>query len=146
MSIELALIPIAIAAVQGIGTAMEKKMDSKSYSLTTIMKDEAILAKALDHYGCSPKFMDHKGMESEIGDIKILFQQNPDGIFEALFEQDIPQETALEFIKNLQEEYTSIVQQETYLKLLERAREQGLLLETEQVTEDNSIVLTFKVN
>jgi len=34
------------------------------------------------------------------------------------------------------------VQQETYLKLLERAREKGYVFESEELTANNSIVLT----
>jgi len=90
--------------------------------------------------------VEDKNMLTKVGDIKILFHQDTDGVFEALFDHDIPFETAEEFIRHLQEEYTSIVQQETYLSLLERAKEQGLVLETEEVSSDNSIILTFKVN
>lgn len=147
MSIELALIPVAIAITQSIGSRLEKKVESdKTFSIPTIMKDEKVLRKALDSYGCTSQLVEEKNMVTKVGDIKIVFHQDAEGVFEALFDSDIPFETAEEFIRHLQEEYTSIVQQETYLNLLEKAKEQGLILETEEVSSDNSIILTFKVN
>lgn len=147
MSIELVLIPVAIAITQSIGSRLEKKIESgKTFSITTIMKDEKVLRKTLDSYGCTSQLIEEKSMLTKVGDIKILFYQDTEGVFEALFDCDISFETAEEFIRHLQEEYTSIVQQETYLNLLARAKEQGLVLETEEVSSDNSIILTFKVN
>jgi hypothetical protein len=147
LSIELALIPVAIAITQTIGSHMEKKMQFKdSYKIKTIMKDEILLQKALNHYGCKAFTVDSHQMESSIGDLTILFQRNNEGIFDAVFDSTIEFEHADQFVKNIETEYIHLVQQETYLKLMERAKEQGLVLESEELKENNAIVLTFKVN
>ncbi|KKK39993.1 hypothetical protein WQ57_01615 [Mesobacillus campisalis] len=147
MSIELVLIPVAIAVSQAIGSNIQKRMEeNKIYAVTTIMKDPQLLQKALLNYGCATSLLEENEMSSEIGDVKVMFQINSQGIFEALFEKGIPEEAALEFLTNIQDEYTSLVQQDIYLKLLERASGQGLVLESEEVNNNNSIVLTFRVN
>lgn len=147
MSIELVLIPVAIAITQSIGSHVEKKLDSKiEYHITTIMKDKDLVKKALENYGCNPNFIGNDEITSEIGESKILFLQNSEGVIDAYFDNEIPLDSATEFLNNIQEEYTSIVQQETYLRLLERAKEKGMILETEEITNSNSIVLTFKIN
>ncbi|MGZ0879018.1 hypothetical protein ACWZQY_023925 [Priestia megaterium] len=147
MSIELALVPIAIALTQTIGSHIEKKRETRhTYALKTIMKDARILQTTLNNYGCAPSIIGDGEMKSEIGDVQILFQQTEQDIFEAVFSNEIELEQAKGFLINIQEEYSHVVQQETYVKLLERAKQQGLLLETEEVSDTNSIVLTFKVN
>ncbi|MFE8700596.1 DUF1257 domain-containing protein [Cytobacillus sp. FJAT-54145] len=106
------------------------------------MNDENLLKRALEQYGCSFE-KDEKTLNVE--DFKIGFLKNDVGIFEAVFDIDIKFEDAQRFLQNIEEEYTHILQQETYQKLLHRAKEQGLILETEEVNESNSIILTFKV-
>ncbi|MEM5007386.1 hypothetical protein ABEP42_13835 [Priestia megaterium] len=147
MSIELALVPIAIALTQTIGSQIEKKRKTRhTYAIKTIMKDAHILQTTLNNYGCAPTIIGDGEMKSEIGNVQILFQQTEQNIFEAVFANEIDVEQAAQFLTNIQEEYGHLVQQETYKKLLERAKQQGLLLETEEVSDTNSIVLTFKVN
>lgn len=146
MSIELALIPIAIALTQTIGTKLGERMnDENSYSLKTIMRDEELLYKALENYGCNASLLDGEKMESTVGNLRLLFQKDEQGTFDLIADQSISAEHSAQFLKQLEEEYTHLVQQQTYLRLLERAKEQGLVLETEEVGGNNSIVLTFKV-
>ena len=48
---------------------------------------------------------------------------------------------AAELFSELYDEYTTLVQQEIYEKLLENIKDRNLNLESEEVTEDNSICL-----
>jgi hypothetical protein len=146
MSIEIALIPVVIAVTQSVSSHLTKRMDVNGmYTIETIMKDERILQKALEHYGCSSRLLSEYEVQSQVGDVPILFQRNEQGAIAASFEHAIRIEEAEPFIRNIEQEYTHIVQQETYMKLLERAKEQGLVLEAETVDDHNSIVLTFRV-
>jgi len=142
MSIEIVLIPIAIAVTQLASNRLEKKIENKeSYKLQSFMNDESLVKKALEQYGCSFRTEDKT---LSIEDFKIGFLQNEES-FDAIFDSTIKLEDAKQFLTNIEEEYTHLVQQDTYLKLIKRAKEQGLILETEEVNENNSIVLTFKV-
>ncbi|MBO1515416.1 DUF1257 domain-containing protein [Metabacillus bambusae] len=143
MSIELVLIPVAISVTQLASNRFEKKFENRSsYKLQSFMNDEILVKKALEQYGCSYRTEDHA---LSIEDFNIGLLKNDDSVFEAIFDSTIKLEDAQQFLSNLEEEYTHLVQQETYKKLIQRAKEQGMVLETEMVNEQNSIVLTFKV-
>lgn len=145
MSIELVLIPVGIALTHAAGSLLEKK-SGHTYCIQTVMKRQHLLQKALAQYGCSVYELNEQNCQTEVGDIKILFQQNDKGIFEALFDESVEKEHALEFIENLHAEYKYVIQQETYQKLVQRAEEKGLKLESEEFQQDRSILLTFHVN
>lgn len=146
MSIELALIPIAIAVGQTIVSKLDSKFEkNNSYAYKTIMKDEKLLVEALQSYGCSITSID-ENIKSTVGDIGIVFQKDEEGVMHAIFSNDIGQDHASEFLENLSTEYRRLVQEDTYKKLLERAKDKGYVLESEEVSENNSIVLTFQIN
>lgn len=144
MSIELILIPIGIAVGQKVATLIDKRNENKAYTIQTVMKKEHLLKKAIEQYGCSVQG-DETNYQTEVGDIKIGFYQNEEGVFEAIFDESVEQEHALEFIENLHTEYKYLIQQETYTRLVERAKENGLELESEAIQKDRSILLTFEV-
>ncbi|MDY7224439.1 DUF1257 domain-containing protein [Halalkalibacterium halodurans] len=144
MSIELILIPIGIAVGQKVATLIDKRNENKAYTIQTVMKKEHLLKKAIEQYGCSVQG-DETNYQTEVGDIKIGFYQNEEGVFEAIFDESVEQEHALEFIENLHTEYKYLIQQETYTRLVERAKKNGLELESEAIQKDRSILLTFEV-
>ncbi|HHW39156.1 MAG TPA: hypothetical protein GXX18_18295 [Bacillales bacterium] len=146
MSIELVLIPVGIAVAQSIGAMIEKNSTNETYKIQTVMKRQHLLQKAIEQYGCDVHEINKQNCETEIGDIKIYFQQGEDGIFEAVFDETVEMEHALEFIENLHSEYKYLIQQETYQKLLQEASEKGLVLESEERQQDRSILLTFNVS
>ncbi|KPB03423.1 hypothetical protein [Bacillus sp. CHD6a] len=145
MSIEIILIPVAIAVTQAVASELVQQTSRSIYILPTIMKDSVLLQQALDNYGCQTTSIDYDHLSYKIGDIQIIFQYSENQTFEAVFKKDIPREAAEEFVERLHEEYTSLVQQKTYKMLVERAKEKGLILETEHVNKQNSIVLSFQV-
>lgn|SRR5690606_23906921 len=145
MSLSLTLIPIAIAATSVVSYALQDKIEEGIYyKIDTNIKDEKILTEALRNRGCSVA-LDKRQIESTLGNVEIVFQRQEDDTISAVFHQDIPVEDAEEFVKNTHEEYTRIVQQKTYHKLVERAKNEGLILESEDRNEEDTIVLTFQV-
>lgn len=145
MSVSLVLIPVAIAVAGAISTRKERSQEvPDSFRLGTRMKDEGLLRTALENYGCRSVAMGQT-IDSTINGARILFERNERGVFEAVFVGDIPSDHAQTFLADLDEEYTRMVQQQVYQNLLSRARERGLILESEEVQEDNSIVLTLQV-
>lgn len=143
MSIELVLIPIAIAVTQLASDQFEQKMNNReNYKLSTMMKDEKLLERTLEQYGCEYS-LDNKAINLE--EFKLVLIKTKEEHFEAIFDASIEVEKAQEFLKNIEEAYGRIVQEDTYTRLIQRARENGLVLESEEVTRNDSIVLTFKV-
>ncbi|WP_226681718.1 hypothetical protein [Sutcliffiella horikoshii] len=146
MSIELLLIPIGITVATSIGEMItDYRKEGETYSVKTVMKKQHLLQKAIEQYGCHAQELTQENYEAIIGEIKIVFQKNEQGQFEAVFDKDVSTEDALEFIENLHTEYKYLIQQETYQRLREQAESKGLLLESEQVQEDRSILLTYQV-
>lgn len=146
MSIELVLIPVGIAVAHSVGSLIEKhKQDSRAYKIQTVMKSQHLLQKALEQYGCDINEINHQNYQTAVGDIRIFFQQNDRGIFEAVFDESVDKADALEFLDNLHSEYRYLIQQETYKKLVKQASEKGLELESEEIQQDRSILLTFNV-
>ncbi|MEI3612349.1 hypothetical protein [Pseudogracilibacillus sp. SO30301A] len=145
MSLSLTLIPIAIAASSVVSYALQDKIEEGIYyKIDTNLKDENILTEALKNRGCNVS-LDKRQIESTLGNVEIVFQRQEDDTISAVFHKDIPLKDAEEFVKNTHEEYTRIVQQKTYHKLVERAKNEGLILESEKRNEEDTIVLTFQV-
>lgn len=146
MSLSMFLVPIAIGAASTVVSyAIQEKVDEGIlYRMDTNMKDEAILAEALNHFGCNVD-LNEETFKSSLGNIQMAFQQQEDGTFSGYFNEQVSTDEAEEFLKDVQKEYTRIVQKSTYETLLTRAKEQGLRLEQEQKNDDETIVLTFQV-
>ncbi len=151
MSLSVFLVPIAIgaAAVTLRGSNEEElemslPQDKVYYKLETKMKDEQLLQETLQNYGSSTE-IENDEVTSTIGDTEIIFLKNSQGMYSAHFHEDIPLKDAEEFTDNIYEEYTRVVQRKTYEKLMQRAENEGFILETEETNENESIVLTFQV-
>lgn len=146
MSIEMVLIPVGIAVAQSVSTAINKKKEwNSSYTLETEMKDQATLEKALEQYGCKFNLIEEKNVETEVGELKIVFQKEVDSIYQCIFNQSVSIEDGRDFLNNIQTEYKYIIQQETYQRLLRQAEGKGLILQKEEVDSDRNILLTFQV-
>jgi hypothetical protein len=143
MSIELALLPIAIAA---IGAAINKKkslaQQPNHFAIETRMTDARLLEVALQNCGCR-SIASSQQLTTAFESAEILFQPAANGAFDAVFSGEIEAEQANAFIGDVFTEYTRLVQEDVYLKLKQRAAARGMMLESEQLQNDNSITLTF---
>lgn len=149
MSLSILLVPMAIGMASVSLTSVPDKtalleQDKRFYELKTRMKDESILEEALKNYGSQTE-RNNEGVTSKIGDTDINFIKGSKGVYHAYFHEDILLEDAEQFIDNIYNEYTRIVQEKTYHKLMARAKDEGLELETEETNEEETIVLTFEV-
>lgn len=145
MSISLILVPIAIAAVAAAGDRAGKAGDPPaSFRLGTRMKSERFLRAALEDYGCRSVTTGGR-VDSTVEGARIMFERDRAGAFDAVFVGDISGEHARAFLSELDQGYAQLLQQQVYENLLARARERGLVLESEEVQEDNSVLLSFQV-
>ena len=142
MSVTLVLIPVAIAIAGTLSTRDAKFKDIETLYLPTQMKDESLLQKALGNYGYK-SFSD--GQSINLEESQIVFQRNEQGNFDTIFLGDIPEEHAQSFVSDIYDEYTKLVQEQVYNKLLANIEERNLRLESEEVQKDNSIVLTLAI-
>jgi hypothetical protein len=145
MSIVLALLPIAIAAVGSVNSRRQLRSQGEAaFALETRMTDPRIVRDALAICGCKASTAGTT-VDSALQGSRIAFEQAESGAFNAVFYGTIPGAQAEEFLGDLYGEYSRLVQQEAYLKLKERAAAKGLILESEDVQNDGSIVLTLRI-
>lgn len=173
MSCTLVLMPmaIAIAGSVGAGTLLvsksehleEKELDLKKEKIMqetkkslgleqeeplliqTIMRNASILQETAVNLGYEPVILNEHQMEIQLEEGNMIFHSGEDDIFLATFRGNISKENAESYMTEFHDAYTTLVQQRTYQKLLEKIKERNLNLESEKVTEDNSIVLTLVV-
>ncbi|MEN6293968.1 MAG: hypothetical protein ABFD07_18370 [Methanobacterium sp.] len=144
MSVTMVLIPVAIAAAGTLFVKVEP-LESDLIIFKTKMKNALILQKAVINLGYQPHILNRIQMEIKHEDMHINFQKNEDNTIQATFSENISQKHAEAYIAEIYDEYTTLVQQQTYEKLLENIKNRNLNLESEEVTKDNSIVLTLTV-
>lgn len=145
MSLSVILIPAAVGIMMAASEVSKEKIDQgEYYKVNTSMKDEEILKEALENRGGST-ILEEMQMEVSIGDVDIIFQREENDTISAFFHRELEQSIAEEYIEHTEIEYKRIVQQQTYEKLLQRAKSEGLILQSEQVNEEDTIVLTFNV-
>ena len=149
MSIELALLPIAIATIGAIANRKKSQRSTSALARTsfyreTRMTDPELLQIALQNCGCS-SVVSGGAVDSVMQSARIIFEPVEGSAFNAVFTGDLSSEQADQFLADVFTEYTRQVQQQVYQKLKDRAAAKGMILETEQLLDDDSIVLTFHV-
>jgi UDP-N-acetylglucosamine enolpyruvyl transferase len=151
MSVEMLLIPIVIAAVGTAGTGVSIFSSNKEISkdknimvYETKMKDKELLKNALEVFGHKP-FLEENLIDIDLDEYNLIFQLNEQNIFEAVFQGDITEEQAQVMVSNIYDEYTKLVQERVYYKVLENIKDYDIDLESESVHDDNSIVLTLNI-
>lgn len=148
MSLEIVLIPVAIALTkelaEGISRALENK-EGRYLVLETRMKDEQLLKQALDDWDCSFRSL---GSVEEVvfpsqGVNEVIFLVNQAGCYSLVLPETADQTAYEEWLSNVEASYTRLLQQKVYQTLTEKARDQGLILEQEERLGDRSIQLTY---
>lgn len=152
MSVEILLIPIVIAALgttgAGVGLLSSNKEVSEDKNILifeTKMKDSNLLKRALEVFGYKP-FLEKEFIDVTLAEYELIFQLNEQNIFEAVFKGDINEEDAQKIISDVYDEYTKLVQEQVYYKVLENIQDYNIELESESIQEDNSIVLTLNIS
>lgn len=121
-----------------------KKEPVKSFKITSNMKNRSVIQSILDtsFLGYTSKVQvdefKNKG--------KIILNKTDDGSYDVIFLGEYDQKEAENFVNNLSDEYANKIQEITYEKVLEKIREKNYSLESELVDNNDSIVLTLKVD
>lgn len=148
MSMTMTLVPLVIALGSTVSTASLAalcKEKGKSVSgISTVFTDRELLIKTLREHGlCTlEKGTDHIVVMTAEGEIH--YERTAEGeqyVLRARGVNDMERLSAE--IKEFEDEYGRNVQAYTYNKIMEALDEHGLSLQTEEVLEDDSIVLTL---
>jgi hypothetical protein len=148
MSVTFTLIPLALA--YAAHRAAKEKAETEGHltlGLQSRMKDPDLLARALADLGCEATVTAEGGLDVTRADgSPVRFLRDADETLDVHFADGTDPTEAETFLKDADSEYTRLVQEQVYQRLLERAAQLGLTVEGERVEADNSIVVTLRVD
>lgn len=149
MSIEIVLVPLAFALTKEIAKGVSQWSENKDMDfivLETRMKDEVLLQQALEEWSCSFRKVEALEEFQLNYDHEVTFLLNEEGCYSLVLPGTADRESFTEWVEKVEASYTHYLQQSVYQNLIEQAREQGLILEKEELLEDNSIQVTYILN
>jgi len=122
----------------------EKHFIEKTFE--TPFMDETILTKTLEEHGVNNIVKWENGISGDVENYKLTFERassdKPYNLRITCLEQD----NAEEKIGDLNGEYALNVQEDAYLHILDKLKENNMQIEQEEVMEDNTIVLTVNID
>ncbi|WP_020620544.1 hypothetical protein [Paenibacillus daejeonensis] len=115
-----------------------------SSSFPTNFRDGELLFKTLKEFGINP-VRQGSGMTCKVEQSVLTFHQNGDSPFQVTVQNAPELRSVFEYLSDVDEEYKRCVQEVVYRKLKARAAAQNMTVESEEVMEDQSIVLTLNI-
>lgn len=149
MSVEIVLIPLAIALTKEVAEGLFRYTEKKQNDcivLETRMKDEELLKKALEEWSCSFRQVDTLDSFKSIQENEVTFMLDEEGRYSLVLPKSAERNAYLEWLDKVETSYTHYLQQRVYKNLIEKAKDKGMVLENEELLEDNSIQLTYILN
>lgn len=127
------------------GEDVQSHFGTPSQSFPTNFRDEQVLMKTLREYGLRPDAIPDGGIVCGAGASTLRFHPAEEGSYSVEIENTPNLQQMFQLLSNLDEDYKRGVQASTYEKLMSRIEEKSLVVESEEVLEDNSIVITLNV-
>ena len=151
MSTGLELIPLALAIGVAVSerrkarTAVAVRSPAPLYAMETRIRDGELLTRALERLGSTTSVTDGT-VTTMVENIEATFAMPAESdVYDAHFEESVPEERARDLVLRLDEIYQRVVQESVREKVLQRADEHGLVVRSETVEEDGSMLLTLEV-
>ncbi|WP_042462782.1 hypothetical protein [Neobacillus dielmonensis] len=111
----------------------------------TNFRDGNILVRTLKEFGVNPIQGANGQITCNLQGTYLTFRQHGDAPFSIEIKNPPNLHDIFLYISDLDEEYKRCVQAIVYEKLKQRAAEKNLLIESEEIMEDNSIVITLNI-
>ena len=112
----------------------------------TPFMDKSILMKTLEEHGVKNIIEWESGLSGEVDNYKLIFEKpsedKPYNVRISCLEKD----NAEEKVGDLSNEYAMNVQEDAYLHIIDKLKENNMQIEQEEVMEDNTIVLTVNID
>lgn len=117
-----------------------------SRTLKTNYTDRASLVKTLREYGAVRVDSDEYNVTCDMFGMKLYYSKNfQGGSYNLEISRITDEDKCTKMLEDLDDEYKSNIQELTYKQIMERIKNQNLSVESEQICDDNSIVLTINV-
>ncbi|GHU28063.1 hypothetical protein AGMMS50256_09330 [Betaproteobacteria bacterium] len=133
----------ASADSQVLSAVTQTKLAAASFP--TNFRDGALLHTALHDFGANPVRNSDGSIRCKLGQSVLRFNRYGDQPFTVEISNAPSLEQVYQHLSDIDEDYKRCVQTAVYEKVKARADTQGLMLESEEVLEDRTILLTLRV-
>jgi hypothetical protein len=146
MSVEIVLIPLALAAVSAWKASRKEPLPDgqQAIQVGSRMRDETLLARALADTGAATDRTPHT-LTASWSDVRAEFCRDEQGIWSARMTGSVDEARAIEIITAVDQAYGRQVQQTLLATLRVRASAAGMTIEDEHVDADQTVTLTLAV-
>ena len=145
MSIEIILIPVAVAAISAWQSNRKIDADGRAQvEVSTRMKNADLLGEALRDLAA---LVEYSGatIVAKWPTLEARFTRNDQGVWTAHFGGSVTNEAATTVIRDLDTAYGLRVQRAVLERVRARAPQAGMVLESETVEEDRTVTLVLNV-
>lgn len=111
----------------------------------TNFRSEPILLQTLRDSGLKPARSEQGEITCTVGNYRVRFLPGRDGPYVVEVSDVRDAEAVFQHLALLDEDYKRCAQSATYESLMKKVQEKGFLVESEEVLDDNSIVITLNI-
>jgi len=111
----------------------------------TNFKDTALLKHTIEQCGGDNIRATEDEISCSFRGVDLLFVRDSDGSFVVEIPATILQRTAVDHLKMLDADYRRFVQDQTYRRVVEKAAQNNFSIESDEVLEDGSILVTVTI-
>lgn len=115
----------------------------KKFKISSVLKNKDIISQSLDDTFGGFLTKDELIKFQNIG--KIVLNKTNEGTYDFIFIGDYDENQAKLYVENITKSYSLIIQEQTYLKVLENIQKNNMSLESEIIDNEDSIVLTINL-
>jgi hypothetical protein len=116
-----------------------------AHVFSTNFRDGNLLTRTLKEFGVNPIQGNNGDISCTVQGTQLTFRQHGDSPFAVEIKNAPNLQDIYLYISDVDDEYKRCVQAMVYEKLKQRAAEKNLSVESEEVLEDNSIVITLNI-
>lgn len=109
----------------------------------TIFADDKLLIKTLKEHGLQNITQNGDSIYGKLDTLDFEFFKGADGVYEMHITHN--ENANLKVVDDLKDEYQINAQEQSYMNIKDNLEKQNLSIETEEVLEDNSIMLTVNL-
>lgn len=113
--------------------------------IPTLIRNMEFLLRTIQKLGTQQVCVKEDCITTNFSDLSVVYRPNENGYICLYFRGNIRPEDAYEFKDLLETQYGKLLQEAVYNQIRQKAEAEGLELETEQIEEDDTIVLTYNV-
>lgn len=135
----------AVAGGRVFGELPEKLVQQTIQTFPTNFRDGTLLCKVLEELGTSPVTRANGSISCRIDKSELVFTQTGDSPYRVEVKNGPAREQIYHYLSGIDEDYKRCVQTVVYEKLKQRAVERNMIVESEEVLQDKTILVTLQV-